>query len=96
MLAFDQTSGLGAGAVLIIFAIGAIAMAVPLPGGLGSYHTLMPIGLVMIYQIPKNDSISFVFVFHGWQTIVMILGGVFSLIATYVIINSKKRTNKPN
>lgn len=96
MLAFDQTSGLGVGAVLIIFAIGAIAMAVPLPGGLGSYHTLMPIGLVMIYQIPKNDAISFVFVFHGWQTIVMILGGVFSLIATYVIINSKKRTNKPN
>ena len=32
MLAFEQTASLGAGAVLIIFAIGAIAMALPMPG----------------------------------------------------------------
>jgi uncharacterized protein (TIRG00374 family) len=89
MLAFEQTSGLGPGAVLIIFAIGAIAMAIPLPGGLGSYHTLMPIGLVMIYQIPRTDAVSFVFVFHGWQTLVMILGGLISLISTYIILQKK-------
>jgi uncharacterized membrane protein YbhN (UPF0104 family) len=88
-LAFEQTSGLGPGAVLIIFAIGAIAMAIPLPGGLGSYHTLMPIGLVMIYQIPRTDAVSFVFVFHGWQTLVMILGGLISLISTYIILQKK-------
>ena len=89
MLAFKQTSGLGVGAVLIIFAIGAIAMAIPLPGGLGSYHTLMPVGLVMIYQIPRTEAVSFVFVFHGWQTLVMILGGLISLISTYIIIQKR-------
>jgi glycosyltransferase 2 family protein len=90
MLAFEQTSGLGPGAVLILFAIGAIAMALPLPGGLGSYHTLMPLGLVMIYHIPKTDATAFVFVFHAWQTLVMIVGGVVSLICTYFILRMRK------
>ena len=94
MLAFEQTSGLGIGAVLVVFAIGAIAMAIPLPGGLGSYHTLMPIGLVMIYQIPRTDAVSFVFVFHGWQTLVMILGGLVSLISTYIIIQRNGTSTK--
>jgi uncharacterized protein (TIRG00374 family) len=94
MLAFEQTANLGPGAVLVLFAIGAIAMALPLPGGLGSYHTLMPLGLVLIYQIPKTDAISFVFVFHGWQTLVMILGGIISLICTYVILQIRHKTLK--
>jgi len=62
-----------------------------LPGGLGSYHTLMPLGLVMIYHLPKADATAFVFVFHAWQTLVMIAGGVFSLIGTSVILQLRKR-----
>ena len=91
MLAFEQTASLGLGAVLIIFAIGAIAMALPMPGGLGSYHTLLPLGLVMIYQLPQTDAIAFVFVFHAWQTLVMILGGVISLLCTAAILQIRKR-----
>ena len=45
LMAFSQTASLGFGAVFTIFAIGSIAMAVPLPGGTGSYHTLVPLGL---------------------------------------------------
>lgn len=89
MLAFEQTSSLGPGAVLIIFAIGAIAMALPMPGGLGSYHTLMPLGLAMIYHIPKTEATAFVFVFHAWQTLVMIIGGVVSLLCTYIILRRR-------
>lgn len=89
MLAFDETADLGFGAVLILFAIGAIAMTLPLPGGLGSYHTLMPLGLVMIYHLPKTDATAFVFVFHAWQTLVMIIGGVISLIWTYAILRMR-------
>ncbi len=83
ILAFPQTSQLGVGAVLTLFAIGAIAMAVPLPGGAGSYHTLVPLGLVMLYNLPEPDAIAFVFIFHGWQTLLMIVGGVISLLISY-------------
>lgn len=94
VLAFPETSGLGISAVLTLFAIGAIAMAAPLPGGAGSYHTLVPLGLVTLYHLPQADAIAFVFIFHGWQTFVMIVGGVISLIISYAFMRWKKRPTK--
>jgi glycosyltransferase 2 family protein len=90
VLAFPETSGLGISAVLTLFAIGAIAMAAPLPGGAGSYHTLVPLGLVTLYNLPQASAIAFVFIFHGWQTFVMIVAGVVSLIISYALIRLKK------
>jgi hypothetical protein len=92
--AFVETQHLGISAVLTLFAIGAIAMAVPLPGGAGSYHTLVPMGLVALYKLPQEDAIAFVFIFHGWQTVIMIVGGVVSLIISYWIIRWKKAFEK--
>ena len=88
--AFPETSTLGFSAVLTLFALGTIAMTVPLPGGAGSYHTIVPLGLVMLYNLPKPDAIAFVFVFHAWQTLIMIVAGVVSLIISYFIIRWKK------
>lgn len=88
--AFPETSTLGFNAVLTLFALGTIAMTVPLPGGAGSYHTIVPLGLVMLYNLPKPDAIAFVFVFHAWQTIILIVAGVVSLIISYFIIRWRK------
>ncbi|MBL7873427.1 MAG: flippase-like domain-containing protein [Cyclobacteriaceae bacterium] len=90
VIAFPETRDLGFSAVLTLFAIGSIAMAAPLPGGAGSYHTLVPLGLVMLYNLPKADAIAFVFIFHGWQTVIMIVAGVISLVISYLIIRWKK------
>ncbi|MEJ1236578.1 lysylphosphatidylglycerol synthase transmembrane domain-containing protein [Chryseolinea sp. T2] len=84
--AFPSTSELGFHAVLSLFAIGAIAMAVPLPGGAGSYHVLVPQGLFFLYGIPKADAVAFTFIFHGWQTAVLVVVGAISLIITSVLI----------
>jgi uncharacterized protein (TIRG00374 family) len=92
--AFEETAYLGMSAVLTLFAIGSIAMAVPLPGGAGSYHTLVPLGLVMLYQVPQTDAIAFVFIFHGWQTFIMIVGGLISLVISYGIIRWKQPPTK--
>ena len=92
--AFPETENLGFSAVLTLFAIGSIAMAAPLPGGAGSYHTLVPLGLVMLYNLPKADAIAFVFIFHGWQTALMILTGIISLIVSYWIIRWRKLQTK--
>lgn len=88
--AFPETSALGFSAVLTLFALGTIAMTVPLPGGAGSYHTIVPLGLVMLYNLPKPDAIAFVFVFHAWQTLILIVAGVVSLIVSYFIIRWRK------
>ena len=90
IIAFPETEVLEFGAVLTLFAMGAIAMAAPLPGGAGSYHTIVPLGLVMLYGLPKGDAIAFVFIFHAWQTSIMIVGGVLSLLITYWVLRWKK------
>jgi len=90
IIAFPETRELGFSAVLTLFAMGAIAMAVPLPGGAGSYHTIVPLGLVMLYNLPQGEAIAFVFIFHAWQTFIMIVGGIVSLIISYWILRWKK------
>ncbi len=94
IMAFDTTADLGVSAVLSVFALGAIAMAAPLPGGAGSYHTIVPLGMVGLYNIPYNDAAAFVFIFHAWQTLTMIVGGVVSLIISYWLIRWKKQQTK--
>lgn len=94
MLAFEQTADLGFRAVLTIFAIGAIAMAAPLPGGAGSYHVLLPLGLSTLYNLPRAEAVAFVFVFHAWQTFVLIVLGLVSLLVSYWLIGWRKQTPK--
>jgi glycosyltransferase 2 family protein len=90
ILAFPETNHLGASAVLSLFAIGAIAMTVPLPGGTGSYHVLVPQGLIFLYNIGRPEAVAFTFIFHGWQTAIMIVGGALSLVVTSVLVRRKK------
>jgi uncharacterized protein (TIRG00374 family) len=93
--AFEQTSHLGWTAVLSLFAIGSIAMAAPLPGGTGSYHALVPAGLTFLYGVEFNGAVAFTFVFHGWQTFIMIVTGAISLIITHVLV-LRKNSQKPS
>ncbi len=89
MLAFPETASLGIFAALTIFVIGGIAMALPLPGGAGSFHILVPLGLVMLYALPQDRAVAFTFIFHGWQTLVIIIFGALSLILSQTIKDKK-------
>ena len=89
ILAFPETNHLGPSAVLSLFAIGAIAMTMPLPGGTGSYHVLVPQGLIFLYSIGRSEAVAFTFIFHGWQTAIMIVGGAISLVITSIIVRRK-------
>ncbi|MEL7002071.1 MAG: lysylphosphatidylglycerol synthase transmembrane domain-containing protein [Bacteroidota bacterium] len=79
MMGFEETQNLGLQAALTIFIIGGIAMALPLPGGAGSFHLLVSTGLVLLYGLSEDRSIAFTFIFHGWQTLVVIIVGALSL-----------------
>ena len=82
MIAFDETKVLGLEAALTIFTLGSIAMAMPFPGGTGSYHFLVPLGLATLYGLAKDKALAFTFVFHAWQTLVIIVFGLISLIGS--------------
>jgi glycosyltransferase 2 family protein len=92
--AFPQTQYLGFSAVLSLFAIGSIAMAAPLPGGAGSYHVLVPKGLVFLYLIKESDAVAFTFIFHGWQTAIIIVCGAITLIISSILIKIKANQKK--
>jgi uncharacterized membrane protein YbhN (UPF0104 family) len=94
MFAFEETAQLGVRAVLTIFAIGAIAMAAPLPGGAGSYHLLLPMGLVSLYAMNRADAVAFVFIFHAWQTLVLAFFGVVCLLISLWIIRWKNQRTR--
>jgi len=84
--AFPATEHLGFSAVISLFGIGSIAMAAPLPGGTGSYHVLVPQGLSFLYAIQLKDAVALTFIFHGWQTFIMIIAGSVSLIITTLLV----------
>jgi hypothetical protein len=90
--AFPETEHLGLVASLAIFSIGSIAMALPLPGGAGSYHVLVPAGLVALYGLPMDKATAFTLIFHGWQTIIIILVGAASLMYSYFAFKQKKES----
>jgi len=93
MMAFSSTSELGFHAVLSLFAIGSIAMAAPLPGGTGAYHVLVPQGLVFLYSLPLSDAVAFTFIFHGWQTFIVIVAGAVSLLITSYRVKKKSKVD---
>ncbi|MBS1557384.1 MAG: flippase-like domain-containing protein [Bacteroidetes bacterium] len=90
LMAFPETNHLGFRAVVTLFAVGSIAMAAPLPGGTGSYHVLVPLALTSLYQVAQADAVAFVFVFHAWQTLLMIVLGVISFVVSNMIAAKKK------
>ena len=93
MYAFPETNHLTMYAAVSIFAIGGIAMAIPLPGGAGSYHTLVPLGLILLYSLEEGKAVAFTFIYHGWQTFVIIVFGALSLLISQYKIQKKKDAN---
>ncbi|NMM47043.1 lysylphosphatidylglycerol synthase transmembrane domain-containing protein [Marinigracilibium pacificum] len=93
MKAFPETNQLGLVAALSVFTIGGIAMTLPLPGGIGSYHVLVPLGLSILYQIDESEAKGFTFIFHSFLTLVTIVAGFISLIYSQIKIH-RKNVNK--
>ena len=57
-------------------------IAIPLPGGAGSYHVLVSAGLVSLYAVKPDEATAFVIIIHGWQTLVTIIVGAISLLVS--------------
>ena len=78
--AFDFTSHLGIAAGLFIFAISSISMGVPSNGGLGPWHATVVFGLCA-YMISAKDARGFAFGVFAFQSIWVVICGLFGIFA---------------
>jgi len=77
---FSFTASLGMGAALLLFVAGSFAVLVPTPNGAGPWHFAVISGLVL-YGVDSVDAAAFALIVHGLQTLLVIVLGIFSMIA---------------
>ena len=87
----EATEDLSLRVGLSIMVMGGIGMALPVPGGVGSYHGLVTQCLIL-YGIMEADAGTFAFLVHSSQLLVVLILGVLSVIAAAVI--GKKGTDQ--
>ncbi len=77
--AFGFTSHLTALAGLTIFVLGSFGMVAPVQGGIGAWHFMVIQGLAL-YGVANDDATVFALVAHGSSTILLIVGGLISML----------------
>lgn len=85
---FDFSDNLSFMAGLVMFAVGSIAVVVPTPNGAGPWHFAI-ITMMMLYGVGKEDAGIFALLVHGIQTFLLILLGIYGLVA--LPLTNKKR-----
>ena len=90
--AFDFSAHLGWMAGLVMFVVGSIAVAVPTPNGAGPWHFAV-ITMMMMYGISKDQAGIFALLVHGIQTFLLILLGIYGMVALPLTNKSFKNKN---
>lgn len=89
-----ETSHLGLGAALFIWAIGNIGRMVPVQGGgAGAYHYLV-IQAFLLFGISTSVAGAMALIIHGLQTILYVVLGSVGLIA-YMLLTGKEKEAEP-
>lgn len=77
--ALDGTSHLGLDAAVTTLIVATVAVIIPAPGGLGSFHTFVPQGL-LLYGIDLSLGTSYAIISHGSQMLMIFLTGGISML----------------
>jgi uncharacterized protein (TIRG00374 family) len=88
--ALQEVSHLGVKEAFSILSFGSIGMLAPTQGGIGAYHYIVQ-QILKLYDI--NDAIAFAFGWILWiaQTLVLLAGGLFSIIILPIYNRKKKQ-----
>lgn len=76
--AIEATSHLSVSAGITLLAVGSLGIVAPVPGGIGTYHFLTMTTLGELYGIAAEPAISYAYISHAIQTIVVLLTGTIS------------------
>ena len=78
------TADLGFAAGLTVLVLSTVAVLIPAPGGLGTFHTFVPVGL-MIYGIIPDDGLAYATIAHATQMIMFMVFGTVSLVIMVIL-----------
>ncbi|MEZ4948038.1 MAG: lysylphosphatidylglycerol synthase transmembrane domain-containing protein [Saprospiraceae bacterium] len=88
LLSFEPTAQLGPLVALLVFVFGAFGIVIPSPGGMGSYHFLVMVGLAL-YGVGGSDSFSLAnIMFFSVNIFGNVLWGILALIILPIINRS--------
>ena len=86
--AFGFSAHLGLFAGLVMFVVGTLAVIVPTPNGAGPWHFAV-MTMMVLYGVGKEDAGIFALLVHGIQTFLLILLGIYGLLALPFINKTK-------
>ena len=95
----SETSNLSFGDGIFLLVLGGIGMVIPTPGGIGSYHAIVMVGLSVLgigtisfgtNGDPSNPALLFPTIIHAGQTLMAIIMGLIGLLILFL---SKKKNN---
>lgn len=90
IFAMDPTKNLTPSDGLFVMVVAGLGMVVPSPGGIGSYHYLVMMGLA-VFGIPKEHGVSFATLVHTGQLLMTFLAGAVAMAALYRLRRKNKK-----
>ena len=93
--AFPETSHLGLVSGLAVLTFGAFGMAAPVSGGIGTFHLLVQ-STLLVYGVSKEGGIAYALVAHGSQTLLVVLMGGISFVASMAQAGRKQVAALPS
>lgn len=94
--ALDATSNLSPLVGVTILAVGTISIAAPAPGGIGPFHILVQMALVL-YGIDSTIALSYATLAHGAQMIMIFVVGGISFVSALIVerkVNALPKTQE--
>lgn len=76
----SATAHLGVSTGITLLAVGSLGIVAPVPGGIGTYHFLTITALTELYGIAPEPAISYAYISHATQMVVIILTGTLAWI----------------
>ncbi len=89
--AYEPTAHLGFKAGLIVLFLGTIAIILPVPGGIGVYHNLVGLGMVL-FGVSEKEGITYATISHATQLIMIFVIGLISMVLISRKLRNRSRT----
>lgn len=94
--AIRGTSHLGFSEGITILSLGSLGIVAPVPGGIGTYHFIVTKVLTELYEISSEFAISYAYIAHASQIIMLLLAGLFSSFMIYFVLKHKNKIKNQN